>query len=66
MSQGLCRGRHVFECDMGLAAHLQGLERNNVENRAIGRKEHVQLAAKILLFELVVEVGEVETAVGKL
>jgi len=44
---------------MRLTAHLHSLERNNVENDAIGGEEHVQVALEIFLLQRVGKVAYV-------
>jgi hypothetical protein len=42
-----------------LTTHLHSLERDNIQNDAIGCKQHVQVALKVFLWQLVVEVVDV-------
>lgn len=58
----LCGGVDVAEDHVRLAAHLHGLERNHVQNDAIGSKQHVEVALKVFLGQLVVEVADVQSA----
>jgi hypothetical protein len=50
----------IAEYDMRLAPHLSRLESYDVENDAIGGKQHVEVALEVLLWELVGEIAYVE------
>ena len=45
---------------MGLAAHLHGLEGDNVENNSICGEEHVQAPFEVILLELVGQIAHIE------
>lgn len=49
---------------MRLAAHLHGLEGHDIEDDAIGRKEHVQVALEVFFGQLVGQVAKVQAAHG--
>lgn len=46
-AHGLGRGINVAEHNMRLASHLHRLERNNIEDDAIGSKQHVQVSLEV-------------------
>jgi hypothetical protein len=58
-AHGLGRGVDVTEHNVRLSAHLHSLERDNIQNDAIGCKQHVQVALEIFLRQLVVEIVDV-------
>lgn len=56
----LRRSINIAEDDVGLAAHLGGLEGDDVEDDAVGGEEHVEVSLEVGLGELVGEVADVE------
>lgn len=44
---------------MRLAAHLGSLERDNIENHAIGGKKHVEIALEVVFGQFVGEVPDI-------
>jgi len=43
-----------------LAAHLRGLEGDDVEEDAIGGEQHIQAALEVLLGQLVGQIADIE------
>lgn len=52
-------GVDVTEHNVRLPAHFHSLERDNIQNDAIGCTQHVQVALKVFFWQLVVEIVNV-------
>lgn len=50
-SHGLCRCLDIAKDNVCLAAHGHGLERDDIENGAVRREEHVERCAKVCFLD---------------
>lgn len=58
-AHGLSGGVDIAEDNVRLTAHLHCLERDNVQNNAVGREQHVEIALEVLLGQLIIKVVDV-------